>query len=71
MISDILFSAVEQIRRQMTEQDRIIEQERERGVIVHQDVSLRADTYQVVDQMERLARRLLTDSVGPFVDARQ
>ena len=70
MISDVLFSAVEQIRDQLTEQDRIIDQERERGVSIHRDISLRTDIYSVVDQMERLARRLLT-SVEPFVNVRQ
>ena len=50
---------------------RNIDQERERGVSIDRDISLRTDIYSVVDQMERLARRLLTDSVEPFVDVRQ
>jgi hypothetical protein len=64
-ISDVLFTAVEQIRAELRQADAVGRPPQNTGNAVQQDSGLRADVYAVADQMERLARRLLTDAVGP------
>jgi hypothetical protein len=71
MISDILFTAVTQIREELSRNDHVLREWRARGVSVTQDAALRQTIYDVVDQMERLARRLLTEPVGPVTEAQQ
>jgi DNA phosphorothioation-dependent restriction protein DptG len=71
MISDILLTAVTQIREELSRNDRALREWRARGVSVTQDAALRQTIYDVVDQMERLARRLLTEAVGPATEAQQ
>jgi hypothetical protein len=71
MISDVLFSAVEQIRAHMREGDAYVFAERERGIDVRSDDEAIAHINDVLAQMERLARRLVTDTIGPYVNERQ
>jgi hypothetical protein len=73
MISDILFTftAVAQMRDELSRSNRIRRELHEHGAAVTSDEPLRRAIYDVVDQMERLARRLLTESVGPVTQARQ
>jgi hypothetical protein len=70
MISAILFAAVEQIRADLQEQDRFCQQACARGFAVVENSGLRADVYTVLDQMERLARRFVTETAedGLFID---
>lgn len=67
MLSDILFSAVEQMRGTLAEGDRNVQRLRDEGHQIVEDAALRGDIYVVIDAMERLARRLLAKTVGPFV----
>lgn len=71
MISDVLFTAVTDIREELCRSDRIFHDLPGRGISVSQDAALRQTIYDVVDQMERLARRLLTETAGPVDEARQ
>jgi hypothetical protein len=65
MISAILFTAVTQIREELSRSDHVLREWRAREMSVTQDAALRQTIYDVVDQMERLARRPLTEAVGP------
>jgi len=68
MIADILIAAVAEIRRVQAAEDQYIHAQWQAGVKIFPDSVSRANVDHVVDEMERLARRLLTDSVGPFVE---
>ena len=57
MISGILFAAVGQIRSALAGGDRIIEEEQERGVVIHDDPAMRFNDRDRRDDVERLARR--------------
>jgi hypothetical protein len=73
MIAAILFAAVEQIRAHLQEQDRFCQHASARGFAVVEDPASRADVYTVLDQMERLARRLVVEAAdqGLFLEIRR
>lgn len=70
MISDILFTAVTQIREELCRGDRELLELKEKGLSVSQDQAIRYTIEDVVNQMDRLARRLLTETVGPVAALR-
>jgi hypothetical protein len=68
--ADVLTAAVVELRRLLTADDRYIAEQRRAGVTIHADPAIRAHVERVITDMETLARRLLVDSIGPFIEAR-
>ena len=68
MIADVLIATTAEIRRLTALEDGYIMQQQRLGVTIHADTAARAQIDRVVTEMETLARRLLTDCVGPFIE---
>jgi hypothetical protein len=68
--ADVLTACVAELRRLRAAEDQYVAEQRQAGVKICPDSAIRAHVEQVIASMEALARRLLTDSVGPFVEMR-